>query len=104
MFLVTNSEQKKGFSNFADREKLMKISRSEFSNKEKNDRETYPVGSWISSHASQHFGGSNRCPRGYSGGWLPGWLQTVILRLRKTNSGNIDIAACIGQRYSSQAT
>jgi hypothetical protein len=58
-FLVTNSEQKKGFSNFPDRKKLMKISRSEFSNKEKNHRETYPVGSWISPYAPQHFGGSN---------------------------------------------
>jgi hypothetical protein len=34
-FLVTNSEQNKGFSNFYEGKIGMKISRSEFSNKEK---------------------------------------------------------------------
>jgi hypothetical protein len=62
MFLVTNSEQKKGFSNFADGEELMKISRSEFSNKEKNNRETYPICNRNSRTFAQYLGGSDRGP------------------------------------------
>jgi hypothetical protein len=62
----------------------MKVSRFAFSNKEKNNRETYATCRCGGPDVRHYFGGSKRSARRHPGWGLPSRLQTVISGVTKT--------------------